>query len=101
MSLSTAIAHTHTEQAMRPIITDLTIQWACQNRVKMERSDGAASVGSMISSFRLGGQSRPGRRRGKDLSKGANPDLIGPVNLRGLARNLCPLPAFPRHGRRV
>jgi len=30
------------------------------------------------SSFQLSGQSEPGRRRGKDLSKGANPDLIGP-----------------------
>src|SRR5215471_2326777 len=51
MTLSIAIAHTHTEQANRPIITLLTIQWACQNRVKMDRSDGATSGGIMIRPF--------------------------------------------------
>src|SRR5215468_8675862 len=51
MTLSIAIAHTHTEQANRPIITLLTIQWACQNRVKIDRSDGATSGGIMIRPF--------------------------------------------------
>src|SRR3954453_22176824 len=34
-----AIAHTHTEQVSRPSIVNLTIQWACQNRPKIERSE--------------------------------------------------------------
>jgi hypothetical protein len=55
---------------MRPIITDLTIQWACQNRVKMERSDEAASGGIMTSPFGSVASASPAGAEAKDLSKG-------------------------------
>src|SRR5450631_2733000 len=58
--LSIAIAHTHTEQIKSPIMTVLTIQWACQNSVNSERSeevsgstDCATSAGFMGTSFAL------------------------------------------------
>src|SRR5262245_20542787 len=34
-----AMAHTQTEHTMSPSMVNLTIQWACQNRPKIERSD--------------------------------------------------------------
>src|SRR5262249_15549132 len=44
-----AIAQTQTEQIIRPIITDLTSQCACQNKLNNERSEelspGSRSVG--------------------------------------------------------
>ena len=55
-----AIAQTQTEQTSSPIITVLTIQWACQNSVNSERSeevsgstDCATSAGFMGTSFPL------------------------------------------------
>src|SRR6516162_9224014 len=60
--LSMAIAQTQIEQTKRPIITAFTIQCACQNSVKSERSDEvsgstdcATSVGFMGTSFPLSG----------------------------------------------
>ena len=54
-----AIAHTQTEQTSSPIITVLTIQCACQNRCKSDRSeevngkaDDATSAGFIGASFR-------------------------------------------------
>ena len=59
--MSTAIAHTQTEQTRSPSITVLTSQWACQNRPNSERSEdvsGSAAApprrDSCIS-FRLSG----------------------------------------------
>ena len=56
--LSMAMAQTQTEQTSSPIMTALTIQWACQNRVSSERSedvsgstDCATSAGFMGTSF--------------------------------------------------
>src|SRR5262249_11392095 len=46
-----ANAHTQHEQTIRPIIRLLTIQWACQNSVKIDRSDGATSGGIMTHPF--------------------------------------------------
>src|SRR5882672_5523897 len=77
MSLSTAIAHTQTEQAMRPIITDLTIQWACKNRVKMERSDEAASGGIMTSPFGSVASASPAGAEARTSQRGQG-GLIGP-----------------------
>src|SRR6266849_3063218 len=45
------------------------------------------------SSFRLGGQCEPGRRRGKDSLKGAKEGLIGPSTFE-VSREI-PLPTFP------
>src|SRR6266545_1234087 len=39
MSLSIAIAHTQTDATSSPAITSLTIQWAFQNSVKIDRSE--------------------------------------------------------------
>ena len=36
--LSIAMAHTQTEQAIRPSMTAFTIQWACQNRAMSDTS---------------------------------------------------------------
>src|SRR5688500_4477160 len=54
------MAQTHTEQIISPIMTVLTTQCACQNRVNRDRSeevsgraDCAMSAGFMESSFRL------------------------------------------------
>ena len=56
--LSMAIAQTHTEQTIRPTITVLTSQWACQNRWNSDRSedvngraDAVMSAGFMGASF--------------------------------------------------
>src|ERR1700678_2867302 len=51
MNLSTAIAHTQIEQANSPTITVLTIQCACRNKVKIDRSVGARSAGFMVRPF--------------------------------------------------
>ena len=63
--LSMAIAQTQTEHTSRPIMTALTIQWACQNSVNSERSeevsgstDCATSAGFMGTSFPLSGLNR-------------------------------------------
>src|SRR4051794_19627161 len=42
--LSMAIAHTQTEQMISPIITALTIQCACQNRLNSERSEEVSPI---------------------------------------------------------
>src|SRR6478672_4050823 len=42
--LSMAIAHTQTEQPISPIITHLTIQCACQNRLNRERSEEVSPI---------------------------------------------------------
>src|SRR5579872_6117062 len=75
--LSMAIAQTHTEQNKSPIMTDLTIQWACQNSVKSERSDDvsgstdcATSAGFMGTSFSLSGFAGQNRRGAQLRTKG-------------------------------
>jgi hypothetical protein len=40
--LSIAIAHTQTEQAISPIMTAFTIQWACQNSAISDTSVDAS-----------------------------------------------------------
>src|SRR5450755_4164305 len=51
MVLSTAIAHTHTEQTSSPTITPLTIQWACKNSVNNERSEEVSGRADCATSF--------------------------------------------------
>ncbi len=65
-----AIAHTQTEQTIRPHITVLTSQWDCQNRWNSDRSedvkgraDAEMSAGFMGASFRRSGQAMTGAAR--------------------------------------
>src|SRR5579884_1867935 len=108
------IAQTQTEHTSSPIITLLTIQWACQNSVKSERSDDVsgsadcATSGFIRTSFRnpaVTGRTaaaRPMRTRGRTaavrsaytarptptVAKIADPATVGPANRRETWPNL-------------
>src|SRR5690242_19770185 len=68
--LSTTIAHTQMDATSSPIITILTIQWACQNNVKSDRSeevsgsaDCATSAGFMFTPLGSSGVAATWRRQ--------------------------------------
>src|ERR1700731_2413259 len=82
---SIAIAHTQTEQTRSPTITDLTIQCACKNSVRSERSDELSpicgrSAAFMGYPFRLSGTDQAcamvvgTKRRRQGASSGAPPN---------------------------
>src|SRR5215470_3676755 len=101
MILSTAIAHTQTEQTIRPIITLLTIQWACQNSVKIDRSDGATSGGIMTHPFGSMATANPAGADARTSQRGQIRTRSGPSTF-GVSREIDePLSAITNSPRKM